>query len=249
MTPVINRVPIAYGLTWFGQGWRGFANAPGLLIGVMFLWAVVAIGLGLIPLLGSLMFTLVSPALFGGYLLMCRAAIDDSGPSLEQFFTGLTQRECRGDAIALGLLLLAGHILALLIATAAFFLFCLALFGGIPWDTVAELNDGVPALPTLDIGMLLVLLLTALVTLVPYTLIAMAFTYGAPLVLDNRATAFTALVLSFKACVTNILPLSVFAILYLALVIIAMIPLALGLLIFIPVSMAALAASYADIFG
>lgn len=249
MIPAIGRVPISHGLTWFVHGWRGFANAPGLLIGVMFVWLIVAIGLSLIPLLGSLVSTIIWPALFGGYLLMCRAAIDDSGPTLEQFFTGLTRKECRTDAIVLGLLLLVGHILAMVIITVAFLLFSLLILGGIPWDQLAQLREGSPESVTLNVGMLLVFGLTVLVALVPYTLLAMAMTYGAPLVVDNRTSALSALSVSVSACLRNILPLSVFALVYMILAVVAMIPLGLGLLLFIPVSMAALADSYRDIFG
>ena len=247
-TPVAGYVPLSYGLTWFAHGWRAFTRAPGLLIGVMILWAIVVIGLSLIPVLGSLATSIIGPALFGGYLLMCRSALQDSGPTLEQFFAGLTRRECRADAIVLGLLLLVAHILALILTTMAFFIFCLLILGGIPWDILTELEQGAAGSATLNFGLLLAFGLTLLVALIPYTAIAMAMTYAAPLVVDNRSTALSALAASFQACLRNILPLSVFALIYLVLAVVAMIPLGLGLLLFLPVSMAALAKSYSDIF-
>jgi len=250
MNPLARRMPIGYGVAWFGRGWRGFANSPGLLIGVMFLWLVVVVGLNLVPLIGSLASTIIGPALFGGYLLMCRAAINDDRPALEQFFAGLTRRECRVDSLVLGLMLLLGHVAAMLITFAAFVFFSLVILGEVPLDKLAEYEaTGSVEGMVVSMGLVLALILTILVGLIPYTILAMAMTYAAPLVVDNRCTALTALRVSFNACLRNILPLSVFALVYLALAVIALIPLGLGLILFVPVSMAALAVSYMDIFG
>ncbi len=242
------RVPLTYGVSWFAAGWRGFANAPGLLIGVLLLWFIILVALGMIPLLGSLISSLIGPALFGGYLLMSRAALENRAPSLEQFFAGLTRRECLGDVLVLGLVLLIGHVVALILTTAAFLLFSLVIVGGIPWEVIEQMRTGSPGDVTITIGMFLVLSLTLMVALVPYAVLTMALTYAAPLVLENRSSALTALGLSFNACLRNILPLGLFALVYLVLAILAAIPLGLGLLIFLPVSLAALARSYADIF-
>ncbi len=247
MTVVTRRVPIMHGLTWFGAGWRGFVNAPGLLIGVMLLWFIIAVGLGMIPLLGSLISSLITPALFGGYLIMSRAAIDDTTPTLEQFFGGLTRPDCRGDSLVLGLLLLIGHIAAFLLTAAAFALFSVVIAGMNPMELMTNMRGAAEEF-TLTVGMLLVFGLTLVVALIPYTILAMCLTYAAPLVLDNRGSAMTAVSLSFNACLRNILPLSLFALVYLVLAVIAAIPLGLGLFIFIPVSMAALAQSYSEIF-
>lgn len=246
MNGVSRRVPIMHGLTWFGAGWRGFVNAPGLLIGVLLLWFIIAVGLGMIPLLGSLISSLITPALFGGYVIMSRTAIDNAAPSLEQFFAGLTRPDCRGDSLVLGLLLLVGHVAAFILTAAAFALFSVVIVGMNPVALMTELQGAAEEFP-LTLGMLLVFGLTLIVALIPYTILVMCLTYAAPLVLDNRATAMTALSQSFNACLRNILPLSLFALMYLVVAVIAVIPLGLGLFIFIPVSMAALAQSYSEI--
>lgn len=247
---VIRSVPISRGFAWFRQGWRGFANAPGLLIGVLFLWLIVALGLQFIPFIGALASIVISPALFGGYLLMCRSAIANEEPGLEQFFSGLTRAESRMQSIVLGSLLLLGYA-GVFVITGLFFVFmALAVLGTIPWQILNELQTaGSPEDVVVTMGMLLVFMLTALVMSLLYTLLAVAFTYASPLVVEIRTSSISALQLSVGACLRNILPLSVFGLVFIILFILALIPLGLGLLVFLPVSMAAIAASYEDLFA
>lgn len=246
----IRGVPISHGFVWFRHGWRGFKSAPGLLLGVLLLWLVVAIGLEFIPFIGALVFIVISPALFGGYLLMCRSAIAHEEAGLEQFFSGLTRPEKRRESIVLGLLLLLGYTAVFLITGLFFIFIALAVLGTIPWQALNELQTmESPQDAVVTMGMLVVLVLTALVAVLLYTLLAVAFTYASPLVVDARTTAMSALQLSIAACLRNILPLSVFGLVYIVLFILALIPLGLGLLVFLPVSMAAIAASYEDLFA
>lgn len=246
---LVQSVSAGHGATWFRQGWQAFRNAPGLLIGVLLLWLILAVAFEFIPLIGPLAFVVISPALFGGYVLMCRHALADGQPALEQFFAGLTQPDHRGEAIILGLLLLVAYVVVFVLSGLFFMLTAVLVLGSVPWQTLGELQSATPQDAVMTLGMLIVFLLTTLLGVLLFTLLAMAFTYASPLVLEGRASATAALRLSLDACLRNILPLSVFAVIYIVLFIIALIPLGLGLFLFLPVSLAAVAASYGDLFA
>lgn len=218
------------------------------MLGVLLLWVVLAIVLEFIPVLGVLVVVVLSPALFGGYLSMCQTAVNGGEPELDQFFSGLTRPPSRLEAIVLGLLLLAAYVLVLIVCSLFFLMIALAVLGTVPWQTINELQMASPQDITISMGLLLVLLLTLLMAMLLYTLLALAFTYASPLVVQGRATAFAALRLSLRGCMANILPLGLFGLLYLLLFVVALVPLGLGLLVFLPVSMAALAASYTEIY-
>lgn len=234
-----------YGFGWFRRGWRAFMRTPGLLIGVLLLWLAIAFGLQLLPLIGSLLFVLVAPALYAGYLLLGRAAAHEREPVFEQFFSGLTRADCRMDMLWLGVFLFVAQVLLFLICGFVMAALALPLIGTIPLNQI----ENAPELLFTNVRLLLIFGVTALVALILYAILAMAFTYAAPLVLDGRAAPLPALKASLRGCLMNILPLAVFGLIYIALFLIAIIPLGLGLLVLIPVSMAALAVSYEDIFS
>lgn len=245
MTLGIRRHAAGQGMAWFRQGWHTFVRVPGLLLGVLLLWLVIAVGLQLIPLVGGVLFVLIAPALFAGYLLLCREAQQGRQPVLEQFFTGLIRADGRADMLWLGVFLFIAQILVFLICALVMAALALPLVGTIP----LRLIEAAPEQLLTDVRLLLIFGLTSLVALGLYAVVAMAFTYAAPLVLDRRTVPLEALKTSLRACLANILPLLVFGLIYILLFVVAVIPLGLGLLILLPVSLAAVAASYTDIFG
>ena len=73
------------GMAWWSDAWRIFTLSPGIWIVITILYAAIAMGLHVIPLLGQIASTLLQPALFAGLVLGCRAL-----------------RYCAGGAAALG---------------------------------------------------------------------------------------------------------------------------------------------------
>ncbi len=77
----------------------------------------------------------------------------------------------------------------------------------------------------------------------------MAYWFAPILVAFHELAPLDALKLSFRACLHNILPFSVYALISMVLLILAVIPLGLGLLVLIPTMTASLYVSYRDIFN
>lgn len=247
--PVIHNLSSGHGFGWFRRGWQAFKRAPGIMIGVLLLWLLISFALQFIPLIGSLGYIVISPALFAGYVHLSRAALHDQPPVLEQFFSGLTESEQRTEMLLLGLFLMVAYMIIFIVCVLFFVFIALLTLGAVPYDTLSQLQSAAPHNAVLTMGVLLVLLLTVLMSLLLFALLTMAFTYASPLVLDGRASAGQALRLSFEACLQNILPLTVFGLFYLVFLLLAIVPLCLGLIVFLPVSLMAIAASYEDIFA
>src|SRR6266542_4101953 len=61
------------GAAWWSEGWRLFTASPVIWIVITLLYVALMIGLHLIPLVGQIAGTLLTPVLAGGVLLGCRA--------------------------------------------------------------------------------------------------------------------------------------------------------------------------------
>jgi uncharacterized membrane protein len=76
----------------------------------------------------------------------------------------------------------------------------------------------------------------------------MAYWFAPALVVLNDVSPLDALIISFKACLTNILPFTLYGIVGLVLTVIAIIPLGLGLLILGPMIVASIYIAWSEIF-
>jgi len=61
------------GAAWWGESWRIFCAAPAVWIGIFVLFVIVSIALVMIPVVGSLIHTVLIPVLAGGVMLGCHA--------------------------------------------------------------------------------------------------------------------------------------------------------------------------------
>jgi hypothetical protein len=66
-------VPAGHGASWWGEGWRIFRAAVGTWIGIMMIYLVITVGLGLIPFVGNVGHWLLTPVFMGGLMLGCAA--------------------------------------------------------------------------------------------------------------------------------------------------------------------------------
>lgn len=236
------RVDAGRGWGWIVEGWRLFAQAPGIWIVIMLIYLGISVVLSFIPFVGGLAYMLLSPVLAGGMLY--GAAAQARGESLEiaHLFRGFQDQERMGPLVLLGLISLAGYVLMVLVVI-------LFMGGGLMMGATLDSTGAI--VPSEAIGGLLAGagLVALLIIVVIWFLITMALFYGIPLVMLGGQNAWPAAQDSVAACWTNVLPLLVFGLIYLVLGVVAVIPFGLGLLILGPVTVGAVCASYRDVFG
>lgn len=230
-------VDASNGWTWIACGWRLFVKNPGIWIAMLIIFFLIYIVLVVIPLVGALAATLLSPALIGGLLYGARQL--DSGGTLEigHLFQGFVDKKKMNPLLTVGAVALAADIV-IVIVTFVFIggsVMAIQAAGGDP-SNAAALGFGATGA------------LAALVILTFSALVLMALFYAPALVMLGDVEPMEALKSSFKACLKNWLPLLIFGIVYLILAIIAIIPFGLGLIVLGPVTFCALYCSYRSVY-
>lgn len=116
------------GLDWVRQGMQTLAAFPGPLLVVLFLYLLVSIALSLIPYLGFVFVSLITPALTAGQLEAARSAGEGRAPAPTMLFAPMrrTKAELR-PILLLGVWYLAA---AVVIAIAAEYLGAWLAAGG-----------------------------------------------------------------------------------------------------------------------
>ena len=227
-------------ITWFRFGWQCFLTKPGMWIVLVILFLLIVLALQLIPLLGPLSLSLISPALIGGLLYAARETLENRPIEIGHLLIGLTDESLRIrmlnlGALWLGLSILLGIVYTMVIGGAVG-------MGALTGDTVGELKD----VPTGAVGFSIII---GLVFILAFSVIIFALMiYAVPLVLFNAITPVAAMRYSAEATIINAIPLLVFSTIYIVLAAIASIPFGLGFLILIPVTVGALLASYREIY-
>ncbi len=235
------RVDAGRGWGWIIEGWRLFAQAPGIWMVLLLIYLGISVVLSLIPLVGMLAHALLNPLLIGGMLY--GAAAQARGESLEvaHLFRGFQDQERMGPLVLLGAISVAGYVLIGLVV--------LVLLGGGALLGAAlnttETNMAPDAMSGLFIGAGFIALL---ITLTIGMLITMALFYGIPLVMLSGQNAWPAAQESITACWINMLPMLVLGLIYLVLIMLAAVPLGLGFLVLGPVTVCTVYASYREIF-
>lgn len=237
------RVDAGRGWGWIVEGWRLFAQAPGIWIVILLIYLGISVVLSLIPFVGGLAYMLLSPVLAGGMLYGAAAQARGEPLEIAHLFRGFQDQERMGPLVLLGAISLAGYVLMALVI----FVF---MGGGLMIGATIDSATGTVVPPEAMGGLLAGAGLVALLVLLTISLlIAMALFYGVPLVMLGGQNAWPAAQDSIAACSINILPLLVFGLIYLVLGVVAVIPFGLGLLILGPVTVGAVYASYREVFG
>src|SRR6188472_4244475 len=109
------------GAGWWGEGWRIFCAAPAVWIGIFVVFVVVSIALVLVPIIGSLAHTLLTPVFAGGVMLGCHALARGEPLRVGHLFEGF-QGGRFGPLCILGLLALAILFVAATVMVATIFL-------------------------------------------------------------------------------------------------------------------------------
>jgi uncharacterized membrane protein len=227
-------LPAGAGMDWLAAGWRSFTLAPGTWLGIIIVFFLIVMVASILPLVG-IFANLLTVVLMGGIMLGCDAQHRGEALDISHLFAGFSRNA--GGLVAVGALYLAGALAIGIVVVALMF----AMFGGIGLLSGHADDAAAGAL----VGGVLALVAVALVLSIP---LMMAFFYAPALVAIHGIGPIDAMVLSFRACLRNIVPLLLFFILAVLLAIVAMLPLFLGLFVLYPVLLAATYAAYHDTF-
>ena len=224
------------GWVWIVEGFALFRKSPFMWITLTVVLALMWIASLSIPVLGAMLFNLLSPALFAGLMLGCLAV--DRGEELEvaHLFAGFRNH---GTAlVTIGGVYLIGSVvvLAAVWATA----------GGAMLQTVLQKGAaGIHLIPGATRALALALLVGSAV----YLPLLMLIWFAPVLIVFDGLRPWPAMKRSLAACLYHWLAFLVYGAILLVLWFLATIPLLLGLLVLLPVLFCSIYASYKDIFG
>lgn len=212
-----------------------------LTIALALLWVVSLI----IPVLGPLLFTLLSPLLFAGLMIGCRA-LENGGPlEIAHLFAGFKQQAAPlvtvGGVYLVGTVIVVGTVLVI-------------AGGSMLPAALSKPGTDIETIRAAVRSMALALAVGAAV----YLPLLMLIWFAPLLVVFNGLAPVAAMKLSFAACVRNMLPFMVYGAAILLLWLVLSLPAVLGaiggLLVIalfvgsIPVLICSIYASYQDIF-
>ena len=224
------------GIGWWTDAWALFMGNALMWLALGLIFAVGAMVIGMVPVLGSVALCLLTPVLAGGWMLAAHKVHGGGALEVADLFAGFRQDRI-GPLLVLGALLLAAMVAIALVAGAlgAGAVYGLAM-GGMRHgmgSMAAGMGAGFAAVA-------LALVLGALVTT--------AWWFAPALVVLRKAPPVQALQLSVEATLKNVMPFVLFGLIGIVATIVASIPFGLGWLVLLPVSMLAAFVSYRDVF-
>ena len=229
------------GASWWTEGWRLFTPAVGVWILAVVILFCLNIAIALVPVVGFFALHILLPVFMGGLILGCRA-LDRGNPlTLGHVFAGFTQSA--GQLVLVGVIYTVLEIaVGIVVAVLLFLFFGAAVISGLA--AMSDLTRIGAALGSISLAALMGMLVFLLLWLP----VVMAVWFAPALVMLGNVEPVAAFKLSFSACLKNIVPFLLYGLIGLLLAIVASIPLGLGWLVLAPVSIAAIYASYCDIF-
>ncbi len=223
-------VDMEAGWQWIVRGFDLFKLEPGLWIGMIVVLGIIMILVSFIPFASPILMPIFS----GGLMFVCRQLDQANSPEFGDMFYGFQKQ-----TIPLA-------ILGLINLGASFVIGFIAL-------TLTGVGAGLGAMGGGDGGILaggiLGFLLGVLVMMLLYIPVAMALWFAPALILfHEEIKPVDAMLMSFKACLKNILPFFIYGIVVIVLGTLASIPLGLGWLVLAPVVICSTYRAYQEIF-
>lgn len=220
------------GWSWLSESWPMVKGNIGVWMLITVALFAVQFVLGMVPVAGDIISTLIGPVFTGGILMGARAVAGGDSLRFDYLFEGFKQKFM--PLLGLGALTLGIMFLFVIIIGGAFVGMNMDVMqneASTPEDLLNGVNTGLIA-----VGVILLLF------------VMMLFWFATQLVALNGVPVFQSLTMSFKACLRNPLALLVYMLLVLLLLILGMIPLLLGLLVVVPWLFASMYVSYRQIF-
>lgn len=230
-----NSVSAGSVFNWLGQSWDLYKKNFLIWIAYIIIAFIGMIILAIIPLIGSLAISLLTPVLLAGASYASHQSYKGNKVKFGDFFHGFKSR--LGSLVGLAGIQIVSFIAMIVILLVAALLTGVIDLSNIENDPIAFLSQ------LLGVGLLLGLIFFVFIIL--YT---MAFLYSPTLILLNNVNVIDSIKMSFKACLSNILPLILFVITTFILSALSTLTLGLGLFILIPMYYIAFYLSYRQIF-
>lgn len=232
------------GASWWGEGWRIFSVSPGLWIGILIVFLIINCVLLVIPIIGSLAYSLLMPVFLGGVMLGCHALARGEPLTFGHLFAGF-QGGRFGSLIVLGLIALGLGIVYVIV---------LAIVGAITLGTsvlaAMASGGGDPAAMAAMAGKMGAGLgIFGLIALVFGILFAMAYWLAPALVAVQGVSPMSAIGMSFRGSMRNIGAFIVYVLCYIGLAILASIPFGLGWLVLGPMIVGSAYAGWRTMYG
>jgi uncharacterized membrane protein len=235
-------LPAAQGAAWWSEGWQVFMAAPGMWIGIVVVLCLILIALAFVPILGTLVQSVIAPVFAGGVALGCHALAKGRPLTIGTLFEGFSGGRFM-PLFIVGLLYLAAMFVVWMIVAVVI----LGVAGG------AGLFSAISADPS-QMGMALfssvglTALVIAPIVLVAMTAIFMAYWFAPALVVLNGEEPIAALQKSFRASWQNLGAMAIYGLIFIGLAIVASIPLMLGWLVLGPVMAGSWYAGWREMF-
>ena len=231
----IHQVYAKQGLQWILSGFYIFRKAPLAWVVVCFTLMLIALVMSMIPLLGKIIFTLISPVFLAGLMQGCKAM--EQGKPLEIAHLFIAFKENPAPIISIGGFYLIGQILIIGLVV---------LVGGSQMTDMMLYGKRVDESELM--GVMSSFLTSSLIMLVLSIPLMMATWFAPLLVMFHKLPPVAAMQQSFFGCLRNIIPFQVYGITLIVLAIICLMPYGIGLVILIPTLFTSIYVSYKDIF-
>jgi len=228
----IKQVPIGNAWVWIVKGFHLFKANPAMWIILLVLYLAIMIPVSMLPVIGSVVSTLLAPVFAAGMMWGCQALVKNQDLEINHLFEGFKQNT--SQLISIGGIYMVSLLLVAVVVVLA-----------LDKETAELLVQGKDLSPEQADGMLMPIMV-ALLLIMP---VLMAYWFAPVLAGLHRLSAIQAMKLSFAACLKNMLPFLLYGLIFMVLLIIAIIPFGLGLVVVVPMMMTSLYSSYADVFG
>ncbi len=231
--------PAGNGWIWITDAWTLFKQQPGAWIGAVVLFYLIILALSLVPMIGSLVVTILSPMLSAGLMIGAHRQYRAGRFEVGHLFAGVSGTP--------GPLALVG--LVYLLMTVAIVLIGGILFAAVLATMTSTLDPSAIGPGNVDLFLSMpVLLLPILVVMLLGILLGMALFFAPLLVALDRVPVLKAFGLSFTGCLKNILPFLIYGLAAVLMIMLGALPLFLGLLVVLPVLLIAIYIAYRDIY-
>ena len=220
------------GWAWIAAGWDLFKKQVWMWIALMLVALVIFVVLALIPFVGSIALSVLSPVFGAGVMIGCRAIEEGQGLEIGHLFAGF--KEKLAPLATVGAIYLGATIVIVL---------AVMLVSGVSIFSIAAGGD-----PAAAPAAILAVLLAVLVSLALMLPLFMAVWFAPALVVFQGKSAVDAMKESFSGCMRNIVPFLIYGVVMLVFGVLASVPLFLGWLVLGPVLAASLYTSYKDIY-
>ena len=229
------KVNAASGWLWLKQGYWLFKKSPVLWVVLVTIGLVGLIGLATIPVVGDPLATLLFPLLLAGFMLGCRALERDEELELAHLFAGFQHNTQQLVTLGGINLLCQFLIFGVMMLTGGATLVGI-LMSGAQEDPAVLMEAFAGAGISLLLGMTL------------FFVLLMAMQFAPMLVVFDHMSPLAAMRTSLRACLRNVIPMTMYGAMLLPFAILASVPMMLGWLIQLPVLITSMYATYRDLF-